>query len=348
MGGGEPGNLVETIYRKMIAIHYNKGDFSDRWVTYCEAEKIPYKIVDCYQNDIIEQLKDCDGLMWHFNHANPKSTLFAKQLIYSVVGMGKKVFPDFNTVWHFDDKVGQKYLLEAIGAPLVPSYVFYTKKDAIDWIENTIFPKVFKLRGGAGSANVQLIYSKAQAISMANKAFGRGFSQYDAWPNFKERLRKFKHGKTSFTDVCKGFIRLFFTTEFAKVAGREKGYIYFQDFIDSNDCDIRIIVIGDKAFAMKRMVRENDFRASGSGITHYNRELFDEASVKISFELTKRMNAQCLAFDFVYKDDKPLILEISYGFAIEIYDACTGYWDKDLKWHEGQFIPQNWMVDQMV
>ena len=268
--------------------------------------------------------------------------------MYSVEELGIKVFPNYKTVWHFDDKVGQKYLLEALKAPLVPSHVFYTKKEALDWVGSTSFPKVFKLRGGAGSQNVQLVHAKSESVRLVNKAFGRGFSQYDAWSNFKERLRKYKTGITTFKDVCKGFIRNFYTTEFAKVAGRDKGYIYFQDFIDNNDCDIRIIVIGAKAFAMKRMVRENDFRASGSGITFYKRELFDEGSVKIAFELTQKMKAQCLAFDFVYKDGAPLILEISYGFAITIYDACEGYWDTDLNWHEGKFIPQNWMVDLML
>lgn len=328
----------------MIAIHLSKG-FSERWVAYCKDRSIPYKIVDCYKNDIIQQLQDCSALMWQFNHADPKATLFARQLLYSVAEMGKKVFPDFKTVWHFDDKLGQKYLLEAIGAPLVPSYVFYTKKEALDWVAATNFPKVFKLRGGAGSANVQLVHTKKAATALVKKAFGRGFSQYDAWPNFKGRLRKFKKGQTAFIDVCKGFARLFYTTDFAKVAGREKGYIYFQDFIEKNDSDIRIIVIGEKAFAMKRMVRENDFRASGSGITFYNRELFNIESVKTSMELTRRLNAQCLAFDFVYKDGQQYILEISYGFATKIYDACEGYWDKDLIWHEGSFVPQQWMVD---
>jgi len=331
----------------MIAIHKSE-DFSVRWLQYCEAANIPYKIVDCYRNDIIQQLQGCTALMWHFNHANSKSTLFAKQLMYSVEELGIKAFPSYKTVWHFDDKVGQKYLLEALQAPLVPSYVFYTKKEALDWVNNTSFPKVFKLRGGAGSQNVQLVHAKSEAVRLVNKAFGRGFSQYDGWSNFKERLRKYKTGITTFTDVCKGFIRIFYTTEFAKVAGRDKGYIYFQDFIDNNDCDIRIIVIGEKAFAMKRMVRENDFRASGSGITFYKKELFDEGSVKIAFDLTQKIKAQCLAFDFVYKDGAPLILEISYGFAITIYDACEGYWDTDLNWHEGKFIPQNWIVDLML
>ena len=330
-----------------LAIHSTTDTFSDQWIDYCEREGIPYKIVDCYKNDIIQQLQDCDGLMWHFHHASARSVLFAKQLMYSVAKMGLKTFPDFNTAWHFDDKVGQKYLLEAIGAPMVPSHVFYTKTEALDWVNDNRFPKVFKLRGGAGSANVQLATSKQEAIRLVKQAFGKGFQQFDGWGNFKERLRKFRKGKTSFFEVSKGFARIFYTTEFAKVAGREKGYVYFQDFIDNNDCDIRVVVIGGKAFAIKRMTRDNDFRASGSGSIFYDQELFDLETIRLSLDITKKLAAQCLAYDFVYQDGKPLIVEISYGYANKVYEDCPGYWDQNLVWHEGSFVSQHWMVDLM-
>ena len=100
-----------------IGIHHTKGSFSDRWIDYCEEKNIPYKLVNCYANDIINQMEDCNALMWHFHNAGPKDFLFAKQLLYSLQSSGKVVFPDYNTMWHFDDKVGQKYLLEAIHAP---------------------------------------------------------------------------------------------------------------------------------------------------------------------------------------------------------------------------------------
>jgi glutathione synthase/RimK-type ligase-like ATP-grasp enzyme len=331
-----------------IAIHHTKGSFSDRWIAYCEKQLIPYKIVDCYRNDIIQQLEDCTALMWHYHHAHPKDTLFAKQLMYSVAAMGKKIFPDFNTAWHFDDKVGQKYLLEAVNAPLVPSFVFYDKQEALGWVNTTSFPKVFKLRSGSSSANVSLAKTKEAAADLVNTAFGEGFTQFNGWLNFKERLRKFKKGQTTLFDVSKGFIRIFHNTEFSKVAGREKGYIYFQDFIANNDSDIRIIVVDEKAFAIKRMVRENDFRASGGGTILYDKELFDIEAVKVALDVTRNLKAQCLAYDFVYDNGKPLIVEISYGYANEAYDPCQGYWDKELNWHEGPLVSQNWMVDLML
>jgi glutathione synthase/RimK-type ligase-like ATP-grasp enzyme len=330
-----------------IAIHDTKGSFSDRWIEYCEAKGISYKLVDCYRTDIIQHLSDCDALMWHFNHKSPKASKFAKQFLFSVMASGKKVFPDYNTTWHFDDKVGQKYLLEALGAPLVPAYIFYSRKEAQEWASQTNYPKVFKLRNGAGSENVRLVNSKSEANRLIKKSFNRGFKHYEAWSNLKERFRKYKLGKTALWNVVKGIIRLAYPTEYSRVTGREIGYIYFQDFIPDNDHDIRIIVIGNKAFAIKRMVRKNDFRASGSGFILYEKAHFDNETVHLAFEVSEKLQAQCMAYDFVFHKGKPLIVEISYGFAKEGYDACTGYWSKDLNWHEGRFDPYGWMVEDL-
>ena len=331
-----------------IAIHETKGFFSDRWISYCVTNHLDYKLVDCYSSDIIQQLADCDALMWHFNHKSPKASKFAKQLLFSVQASGRSVFPDFNTMWHFDDKVAQKYLLEALETPLTPSYVFYTKKEASEWAGRTSFPKVFKLRTGAGSDNVRLVKSRQEALRLINRAFGRGFRQYEPWGNLKERIRRYRIGKASLSDVLKGIIRLAHTTEYSRVTGKEIGYVYFQDFIPDNDHDIRVIVIGDKAFAIKRMVRKNDFRASGSGFILYEKEHFKDETIRMAFEISEKLQVQCMAYDFVFLNEKPLIVEISYGFAQEGYDACTGYWDKDLNWHEGRFNPYGWMVDNIL
>ena len=331
-----------------IAIHQTKGYFSERWIEYCDANHISYKIVNCFNNDIIDQLNDCDALMWHFNHKGARESKFAKELLFSLQTAGKKVFPDFNTVWHFDDKVGQKYLLEAIGVPLAPSYVFYSKKEALSWSETTVFPKVFKLRNGAGSDNVRLVKSRKAAVRLINKSFSKGFKQYDPIGNLKERIRKYKLGKTDLWDVIKGIARLGYSTNYSRMAGREIGYVYFQDFIPLNAFDIRVIVIGDKAFAIKRMVRENDFRASGSGFILYEKEHFPEDTIKLAFSISEKLNDQCMAYDFVYQEGKPLVVEISYGFAVEGYDPCVGYWDRDMTWHEGKFNPYGWMVEDLM
>lgn len=332
-----------------IAIHHRPGSFSDRWIEYCKVNNIPHKIVNCYDNDIIEQIKDCDALMWHHHHGFNNDVLSAKQLLYSIEQSGKLVFPDFYTNWHFDDKVGQKYLLESLDIPMVPSYIFYDKKEAKDWIKTTAFPKVFKLRGGADSSNVKLIKSKSEAIKLLNRAFNRGFSQFDRWGNFKERYRKFKEGKDSLIGLFKGIFRLFFIPEFARMQKREKGYFYVQDFLPDNRYDILIIVVGDKAFGFKRMVRNKDFRASGSGNNIYDKNQIDENCVRIAFNASKRLKSQTIGYDFLFDSkNNPLIVEISFGFPVNACNFCPGYWDRNLSWHDGNFNPQAWMIQDMI
>lgn len=332
-----------------IAIHSHKESFSERWINYCEKNDIPFKIVNCYETDIIEQLNDCDALMWHHHHTEYKDVLLAKNLLFSLEQSGKIVFPDFNTGWHFDDKVAQKYLLESINAPLVPSYVFYDKQSAKEWISSVKFPKVFKLKGGSGSRNVRLIKNEKHAITLINKAFGKGFSQSSRWQGLKERARKVKEGKQSISHFIKGIGRLLIPTEYDRMRGKEKGYVYFQDFIPENDFDIRIIVVKNKAFGIKRTVRKGDFRASGSGNFIYDRMQFDLRCISIAFNVSEKLRSQCIAYDFVFdKQNNPLIVEISYGFSVPAYDDCEGFWDSDLNWHEGQFNPQEWMIEDVL
>jgi glutathione synthase/RimK-type ligase-like ATP-grasp enzyme len=334
-----------------LAIHPHQNGFSDRWIKYCEEKGIAYKIVSCYDSDIIQQLDDCDALMWNWNQTNYRAALMARQLTISLEMRGKKVFPDCATSWHHDDKVGQKYLFEAIDAPLIKTHVFYHKKDAEQWLDTTTFPKVFKLRGGAGSLNVKLVKSRASAQNYVNKAFGRGFSQLNGWGRLQDKLWIFKRDKNlaAAKGVLKGIGRLFIPTELGWFSQREKGYIYFQDFAPDNTYDTRLIVIGDRCIGVRRYVRENDFRASGSGIKAYEPELFDKKAIQIAFDIAKKLQLQSAGFDFIRDNAEPKIVEISYTFIVgPFYDDCPGYWDSNLNWHKDNVNLQYYMMDDFI
>lgn len=335
-----------------IAIHKRPYSFSDRWIHYCEENIIPFKIVNCYDSDIIEQLKDCNGLMWHWNQNDYRAQNFARQLIISVEKMGIKVFPNSNNCWHFDDKVGQKYLLEAINAPLVPSYAFYDKSTAVNWAKQTSYPKVFKLRGGAGSINVKLVKSKKQAKKLIQRSFSRGFAFSSRYDGLKDRFWSLKRDKDfkAIVHVLKGFVRLLIPPEGTTLLPLQRGYIYFQEFIPNNKFDDRIVIVGNKAFALRRKNRENDFRASGSGLISYDKELFPQKTIQIAFSTSRKIKSQSLAFDFIYdKEKNPLIVEISYVYVMGVaYDNCSGYWDENLNWHPDNVNPQRYIIEDFI
>jgi hypothetical protein len=55
-----------------------------------------------------------------------------------------------------------------------------------------------------------------------------------------------------------------------------------------------------------------------------------------------------MTYDFIFDNNVPKIVEISYGFKQSVYELCPGYWDRDMHWHEGTFNPQEWMVELII
>lgn len=329
-----------------IAIHHRKGSFSEGWIQYCQDNKIDYKIVNAYDSEIIEQVEGCDIFMWHYNNNDYKDLLVAERVLFALEHSGKIVYPNFKTGWHFDDKVAQKYLFEAVKGPLVPSYVFYDKKEALDWVQTTQFPKVYKLKGGSGSANVKLIKNKKEANKIIQKSFGKGVSPFPYTGYVKEKKRHFSKSK-DIKDLLKILYRFFIKSELKRNSKKEKDYAYFQDFIPNNKYDTRVVIIGSIAAAEKRYVRKNDFRASGSGIYDYDN--INEEAIRIAFKISSRLNLQSVAFDFVIDaNDNPLIVEISYGFGTTGIKNTKGYWDSNLEWHCANFIPENIIIENLL
>ena len=333
----------------MLAIHTNSGSFATGWVEYCAAHNLHFKEVDCFSSDIVDQLQGCNALLWHWEHHDYRAALFARQLIASFERMGLLVFPSSSTCWHYDDKVGQKYLLEAVKAPLIPSHVFYDEKTAMNWLSASRVPLVWKLRGGAGSQNVKLVRNLEQARQIVRRSFRRGWraSRLHA---LRERLWKFRRAPdlVGFANIGRGLARAIIPHEKYRNQSVEKNYVYFQEFLPGNNHDIRVIVIGDRAFAIKRMVRDGDFRASGSGIILHDPNTIPADCLRISFEVTRSIESQCCAFDFVFSQNEWKIVEISYAFSLAGYDDCPGFWDSRMAWHCGSFRPEYFIIEDVL
>lgn len=333
-----------------LAIHHNPGSFSERWQTYCTERRISYTVVNCLATDAIEQLSGADGLLWHWNHQYPAEILAARHIIIASEAMGILTFPSTQTCSHFDDKVAQKYLLEAVGAPLAPTYVFYELDSALQWIDQASFPKVFKLRKGAGSQNVRLVNSREEAWSIAKRGFSKGFRPV---PDYFNDARKRYHLAQNRRAIVQALKRLPSTLnnirQLNRSIGRERGYVYFQEFIPGNQFDTRVTVIGNRAFGYIRKVRPGDFRASGSGNIDYDPHNVDLECVKTAFEVTRKLGAQSMAYDFVLTPQRaPLIVEVSYCYIADFVHNCAGHWDYQLNWHPGHVWPQDAIVEDMI
>lgn len=333
-----------------IAIHDGEG-WNKVWIDYARKRNIEFKLVDGYSPDIMTSLADVDCFMWHFDHAKPADILMARNVLFSAQKIGIRVFPDIDTSWHFDDKLSQKYLLEAIGAPVVKSWAFYNLDSAMEWVSKyQAYPLVAKLRRGAGSYNVKLIKTKSEAKSYVDLMFSKGVVPV---PGLLSDIRN----KIRVAGDIKGVIK-----RAKKVPGYfkaimvgknnfppEKSYVYFQEFLPNNDSDLRVVVVSEKAWAFKRMVRKGDFRASGSGMINYDVKDIGDEVIRDSFETAKKLGTQSIAFDYVKgADNRYYIVEMSLGYEGGAVFACPEHWDESLIKISGHVQPEHFIFDEFI
>ncbi len=336
--------------RISLAIHARAGSFSDRWLERARDLGVAHRVVDCHGSRIMDALREHQGLLWHWTHTSWADQLIARHVIRGAEALGLRVFPSTETCWTFDDKLSQKYRLEALGAPLARTECFFSESEALAWLETAPLPLVAKLRRGAGSQNVQLLRDRRSARAYVQRAFRGGHPAYrgplaDA-PRLVARARARR-------DLVGPLLRLPRTLwanwNKARELGVERGYVYFQEFLPGNSHDIRVTVIGDRAFGFTRNVRPGDFRASGSGSIDHDVRRIPEACLRIAFAVARGLESQSTAFDFALdREGKPRILEVSYAYQDLAVHDCPGHWRRDLEFVPGQVWPQDAIFEDLL
>jgi len=259
----------------------------------------------------------------------------------------KPCYPDFKTYWSYEDKIKEYFLMSSNEFPMAKSFIFFDKNEALSWIDRkSVFPIIFKLKAGAGSTNVIKVKNKAQAGRLIRRLFGKGVSDQGI-PGFSNlKFFNFQSLKKYF-----GIKILTYLGSYNKwpVWQIHKNYVIFQEFLPNNEYDTRVTTIGKRAFAFRRMNRKNDFRSSGSGIIDYNLDAVDMACVKIALQISRNMQFQTMAYDFLYDTEKkPVFCELSYTFNDRAIYNAEGYWDEELNFHKGNFWPQYFQIKDLL
>ncbi len=334
-----------------VAVHGQSG-FASRWMDSGPAKGVEIVRVNGFSSDVLSRIEGCSAFLWHLNHDQYNDLWFARNILSAIETRGIRVFPNRTTASHFDDKIAQKYLLESIGAPLAKTWVFFSKDDAQQFLDDARFPLVFKLRRGAGSMNVRKVETRREAVALINRMFWGGINPFPTGERLKRSVQRAVSGKRhsrSFGQRILNVLRQFIQK--ALYPNRERGYVLFQHFVPGNDHDIRATVIGNRCFVFHREVRPKDFRASGSGrIVYLDPADIPGDVVDTAFSISKTLQFQSMAYDFVRDPDShnPVLLEMSYVFNAEAIERCPGYWDIDHHWHPGHVWPQDAILDDLL
>lgn len=346
-----------TRQKLRVAIHRDidlfthSNDWGPVWKECCSKYGVDGSFVNCFDYDILSQLKSYDILLWHFNNYVLVDSFFARSILRSIATRGIPVFPDDRTAWHFDNKVAESYLLEAIKAPVPAWWVFYSKEKCFDWLSKEArFPVVFKLRSGSGSNNVRLVESQSEASALTRRMFGGGVrSSPSIFFKAASQAQSAKDAATVLKRLRRvpEFLR---TWSRARVFPKEKGYVYFQEFVPNEGSDIKVVVVGEKVSFIGRRVRRHDFRASGSGDLFFDRSAVPKEMRATAREVSQKLGFQCMGIDFVVdsRNGVSKIVEMSYGFSHRALLEAGGYWDRDDNWHDEPLNAPEEVLRQMI
>jgi hypothetical protein len=323
--------------------------FSTRWVDQIGGMGYAARLVDVVgPGGLHEQLADCDGFMWWFAHL-PFPRNCAKRVLAAVEhAYGIPTFPDWRTVWHFDDKIAQHYLLEAAGVPAPRTWVFWDKSKALDFCRGARYPIVIKLASGIVSENVRLLRSFAEARPWIERLFGPGVVALA-----EGRVTRLGEARRRLRDAArilrKGGLTL------SRRSDLQRDYLLVQEFLPGNEFDTRITVIGNRAFGFRRFNRSDDFRASGSGRIDWDPASIALDTVRLAFSAAHRLGTQSLAVDALRCEDSAVLVEISYYYEAWAVQACPGHWvlagepkDGELHWVDGEVRPDDAILEDFI
>ena len=257
-----------------------------------EARKISYTLLDLFKDSDMDKLlsEKWLGIIWTAKHT-PNIKKLAKYVIDTFDKDPQiKVFPDWNSYSHYDDKVAQYYLLQKNNIPIPFTKVFYNKDESLNFLEQCKYPIVFKSAHGAGSTNVQIVKSFSDAKQVTKRIFGKGLKTY------------FKNNP-------------------------QKGYLLTQEFQHNNEGDYRLVCYGEEVLGFFRENRDDEPLASGSRKFMYKD--IPEDMLQFVYEISERLQFNVMSYDIIKgNDQKWVISEISaiYGDINEtVYNNAKVY-----------------------
>jgi hypothetical protein len=337
----------------LIGIHVHRrgeiGPFSLKYVRILEYNRIPWIKMDINDLDFWEKLETCSHFIYHWGGSPDHH-----QIGHTIMPVIEKelmipIFPNFKTTWHHDDKIRQYFLLKVQDYPIIKSWIFWEKPQALHWLKNrAIYPLVFKLKSSAGSQDVVLVKNYKLAKRISKKIFSKGIMLGHVPGNIKLKIKDFTWRR--FIDKTLKKIYRFIKGRDINLQWREeKNYVLFQKYLPGNAWDTRITVIGNRAFGFRRFNRENDYRSSGSGLINYDINSIDPVLINLAFEISLNFCFQSMAYDFLWDEyHKPALCEMSYTYQDNAIYKCPGYWDQNLIWHKGNFWPQYFQLMDLL
>lgn len=281
---------------KIIIVHVNyffgqglyPWDSMDLGILKEKLNNLNYKVDFIDINDVKYNIFSEYDLIWYASSQKiEEKKIFEDKLFHEY--NTNKLIPRFEMLLAHENKGFQSIIKDEIG-------LNYLNEEYL--ISNSVIYKgnvVYKTCDGAGSHGVFLPKNNIEYNKKINSILKSRISFKEVINLIKLKIKK----------------RILFSWRYSKSVWdyrKSNLRIVAQDFIPNLRCDYKVLVFGDCFYVLKRNIKDNDFRASGSGLF----EFIDNCEPSILYcalELYKKLDVPYLSVDISLSENSVNIIE---------------------------------------
>jgi glutathione synthase/RimK-type ligase-like ATP-grasp enzyme len=278
---------------------------------YFEALKITVVIINFYEVDLADEWGGRVVIYQSSEDPNLRYKSYIEDMILGLSLKGAYIIPEFKFLRAHHNKVFMEMLRDIIDIGTnLKSRSFGTIEDVKNF--SLSYPAVVKTGYGAGSSGVKLLRDPETAYSTISKMMRSDIFTLSALKECGKRL------------IRKGYVPYSF----------HRNKIVIQDFISGLDHDYKVLIYGDRAFVVRREVRQNDFRASGSGKISWPKKLPD-GLLEYAWSVFKKCDVSHVSLDIAFANNRYYLIEMQFVmFGSASLERANHYWQKVTDgWH---------------
>ena len=295
---------------KWSAIPYRSG--MDKHLLKKEFEKLNTTITYLSYGDIdFRDLSFFNNKIFLYTSAEDKNLFyksFVEDIILGLELIGAEVIPGYKYLRAHHNKTFMEIMrdtseLEEIKD--IKSAYFGTYEDFKENADTLKYPFVLKGAFGATGKTVTLVNNIREALSKTKDFSSSKSFFYD----FRDFVRSIRH---------KGYDK----------ESRHRRKFIVQNLIPGMDRDYKILVFGKKFYVLERKVKKNDFRASGSGLISYTKDL-PEGMLDYAKKFFEHQNLPFFAMDVAFNGSGFTLIEFqALHFGTHTLDTSPYYFVK--------------------
>ncbi len=261
--------------------------------------------------------KDYDGEVFIYTSSEDNNLEYKNYLsdvLYGLELKGAVLIPSFRFMMAHDNKsfmeILRKTYSDRPNGDLIAN-IDSRSYGCIEELRNHLsYPVVIKPSKGSLSRGVSLASSRKELFKKVKSISGTKKLFLDS----KDYLRSLKH---------EGYIR----------ESRYRKKFVLQSFISGLEFDWKILVFGDKYYVLRRKNRQNDFRASGSGLLEFT-DVLPEGILEYAKRVFQLFDVPMISLDVAYDGKKFYLLEFqAIYFGTYTLEYSKYYFtNKDNKW----------------